>query len=535
MCPSCWASAPPVPSPAGSASSSAPAPRSGGARLAPVPGRVPGDAPGEAEPSGRGDPPADRSGQSLRRRGSAPGRCVVESMRARRWCARGSLALVAAAFVVLLAFAGDGGLWLLLLTVASVVVVVAALFWFLRQRGPVRWVALILALGAPVAVLAVFVADRLLWVAVVAAVLLAAGIAAAHAALRPAPSEWGLRVADAAAPRHPFLVMNPRSGGGKVGRFRLRERAEELGAEVALLDRPGTDVQQLARDALARGADLIGVAGGDGTQALVAQVAAERDVPCLVVSAGTRNHCALDLGLDRNDPARCLDALRDGVEARIDLGEINGRTFVNNASFGAYAEIVENPAYRDDKRRTTLDALPDLLSRRRGAHLVAEVGGSTVDAPQALLVSNNPYEASDLAGVGRRSRLDRGVLGVIAVRVDTAREAVGLLGGAHRRGLRLAEAPEVVVTADVPEIPVGIDGETVTLATPVRCTTRPGALRIRLPRERPGVHPPGSRLDWPTLWGLAIGRPAAVGGSPGTRHPTAAGAERATPSPGPGA
>src|SRR3712207_8477528 len=70
--------------------------------------------------------------------------------------------------------------------------------------------------------------------------------------------------------------MNPRSGGGKVGRFHLRERAEELGAEVALLDRPGTDVQQLARDALARGADLLGVAGGDGTQALVAQVAAER-------------------------------------------------------------------------------------------------------------------------------------------------------------------------------------------------------------------------------------------------------------------
>src|SRR3954469_305358 len=184
MCPSCWASAPPVPSPAGSASSSAPPPWSGGARLGPVPGRGHGVARGAVEPSRRGDPAAGRSGQSLRRRGSAPGRCVVESMRARRWCARGSLALVAAAFVVLLVFADRRGLWLLLLTVASVVVVVAGLFWFLRQRGPVRWLALILALGAPVAVLAVFVADRLLWVAVVAAVLLAAGIAVAHTALR---------------------------------------------------------------------------------------------------------------------------------------------------------------------------------------------------------------------------------------------------------------------------------------------------------------------------------------------------------------
>jgi diacylglycerol kinase family enzyme len=430
----------------------------------------------------------------------------METSRARRWAARGALVLVTFAFVVLLAFAGRRGLWLVLLTAGTVVVVVAGLFWFLLQRGPLRWLALMLAVAAPVGVLAVFVADRLLWVAVTAAGLWAAGIAVAHLALRPDPSEWVLEVADASPPRHPFLVMNPRSGGGKVGRFRLRERAEELGAEVAVLDRPGTDVQQLARDALARGADLLGVAGGDGTQALVAQVAAEHDVPFLVISAGTRNHFALDLGLDRRDPARCLDALRTGVEARIDLGDINGRTFVNNASFGAYAEIVESPAYRDDKRRTTLEALPDLLSGQRGAHLVAEVGGSTLDAPHALLVSNNPYEDSDLAGMGRRSRLDRGVLGVVAVRVDTARQAVGLLNGAHRQGLRRAVAREVVVSADVAEVAVGIDGETVRLPTPVRCTIRPGVLRVRLPRDRPGVRPPSGRLDWASLWALATSR-----------------------------
>ena len=148
---------------------------------------------------------------------------------------------------------------------------------------------------------------------------------AARTALRPDRSAWALPVVDAPAPLRPFVVMNPRSGGGKVARFDLQKKAEALGAEVALLDQPHTDVQQLARDALARGADLLGVAGGDGTQALVAQVAAEHDVPFLVISAGTRNHFALDLGLDREDPSRCLDALRDGVEARIDLGEINGR------------------------------------------------------------------------------------------------------------------------------------------------------------------------------------------------------------------
>jgi len=438
----------------------------------------------------------------------------VESLPARRWLARVSLLLVVLAWAVLFAFAGRRGLWLLLLTAAAVVVTLAAVFWFFVQRGVLRWLAVGLAVGAPVAVLVAFAADRLLWVALVAAGTAAAALEAARRALRPDPDAWTLPVHDAPVPRHPFVLMNPRSGGGKVGRFRLRERAEELGAEVALLDRPGLDVQQLARDALARGADLLGVAGGDGTQALVAQVAAGADVPLLVVSAGTRNHFALDLGLDRGDPVRCLDALLDGVEAQVDLGEVNGRPFVNNASFGAYAEIVENPAYRDDKRRTTLDALPDLLTRRRGARLVATADGWVADEPQALLVSNNPYEASDLAGMGRRARLDRGVLGVISVRVDSARQSVGLLQSAHQRGLRRTEASEVVVTADVESLPVGIDGETVRLPTPVRCTVRPGVLRVRLPRDRPGIRPPRGRLDWAALWGLATGRNSSVDAAP---------------------
>ena len=448
--------------------------------------------------------------------------CGMDSLRGRAWWARSSLGLAVLAVVVLLAFAGRRGVWLVLLTVTAAVVVVAAGFWFLVQRGVLRWLALAAVIGVPVAVIVVFVVAELLWVAVAAAGLWVAAVLAARIALRPDRSAWALPVVHAAAPRRPFVVMNPRSGGGKVARFGLQERAEALGAEVALLDRAGIDVQLLAREALARGADLLGVAGGDGTQALVAQVAAEHDVPFLVISAGTRNHFALDLGLDREDPARCLDALHDGVEARIDLGEVNGRPFVNNASFGAYAEIVENPAYRNDKRGTTLDTLPDLLRGRRGAHLVGDADGLIVDGPQALLVSNDPYEASDLAGMGRRARLDRGVLGVIAVRVDSARQAVGLLHGAHRRGLLRAESREVVVSSDELDVPVGIDGETVHLATPVRCIVRPRALRVRLPRERPGVRPPRGRLNWTTLWELAVGRPLSAGGLVGRGAPAPA-------------
>ena len=263
---------------------------------------------------------------------------------------------------------------------------------------------------------------------------------------------------------------------------------------MALLEGPGGRRRggDLARQAVADGADLLGVAGGDGTQALVAGIAAEHDLPFLVISAGTRNHFAMDLGLDRDNPAACLDALTsDGVEQRIDLGVIGGRTFVNNASFGAYAEVVENPAYRDDKRGTTLQVLPDLLNGHRGAKLTARVGDTTITGPQALLVSNDPYELSDIAGLGRRARLDTGTLGVVAVTVNNARQAVGLLRGARGPGVTTLTADEVVVDADAPEIPVGIDGETVLMPTPVRCTVRP---------RRCGCGSPGT--------GRASGRPS---------------------------
>jgi diacylglycerol kinase family enzyme len=235
----------------------------------------------------------------------------------------------------------------------------------------------------------------------------------------------------------------------------------------------------------------------------VAGIAAEHGLPFVVISAGTRNHFALDLGLDREDPATCLDALTDGEELRVDLGIIGDRTFVNNASFGAYAEVVQSPAYRDDKRGTTLQMLPDLLTGHQGARLTAQAAGTRIDGPQALLVSNDPYEMGDVAGLGRRARLDAGTLGVVAVRVDSARQAIGLLRRGHGHGLTTLTAGQVTVDADAPQIPVGIDGETVLLPAPVRCTIQPRALRVIVPRQRPGVPAPKAALEWPRLRQLA--------------------------------
>jgi diacylglycerol kinase family enzyme len=291
---------------------------------------------------------------------------------------------------------------------------------------------------------------------------------------------------------------------------------------VAVLDPDHPqDVAELARQAVREGADLLGVAGGDGTQALVAGVAAEYGLPFVVISAGTRNHFAMDLGLDRQDPAACLEALTDGVELRVDLGRISTdgpgrrseeRVFVNNASFGVYAAVVRSPAYRDDKAHTILTMLPDLLTHHSGARLRVRSESVNLDDPQAVLVSNNPYEKGDSAGLGRRERLDSGRLGVLGIGVGNAAEATELLlRGRQGRGLTAASAREVVIDADVPVIPAGVDGESLMLPTPVRCRLDAGALRVRVPRNRPGVPHVRPPLDWGRVrrLALAMGRVAA--------------------------
>ena len=413
--------------------------------------------------------------------------------------------LAGLAIVSLVVVAGLKSLAMLALGVAAAVVSVASAYFFLSRRGLWRWLSLTVFILVPVAVIVVYAFEDLLWIAFVSAAIWLLASMTARLALTGKQADWQMPEHPAQPPaRHPYFIMNPRSGGGKVEEFDLKRKAEGLGAEVFLIGGPEpVDVAQVAREAVDQGADLLGVAGGDGTQALVAGIAAEHGLPFVVISAGTRNHFALDLGLDREDPSACLNALSDGVELRVDLGVINGQTFVNNASFGAYAEIVETPAYRGDKVNTTLNTLPDLLQGHRGAHLRARAGGTEIDGPQALLVSNNPYGTGDIAGLGRRVRLDRGILGVAAVTVSSAAQAVGLLRGSHATGLTVLTAEKIEITADTPQIPVGVDGESVLMSTPVTCTVSPGALRVWVPHDRPGVPAPKARMDWARLRHLA--------------------------------
>ncbi|MGV9556949.1 diacylglycerol/lipid kinase family protein [Streptomyces sp. NPDC003401] len=428
--------------------------------------------------------------------------------RARGWA---RLALVLLAGCVAVVFSGvDSGGWLVLLTgFAGLALAGAGIWWMLAHRGGARLAGAALAVAAPVGVLVLYAASGLWVVAVGALALWTAAFASARSALRALRRPRGMHTRRVPPPKRPVLLMNVRSGGGKVERFDLVERAQALGARVIVL---GPDIYPdpalVARQAVADGADLLGVAGGDGTQALVAAVAADHGLPFLVIAAGTRNHFAMDLGLDRTDPARSLDALTDGVELRVDLGDVDGRPFVNTVSFGAYAEIVQSPAYRDAKAATFLEHLPDLLAGEAGATLdVRTDDGVRLHAPQALLVSNNPYARADPLGGGRRPRLDTGKLGVIGVRVEGPGQAAELvLLGERASGITSVASRRVTVEAPVGHIPVAVDGEALDLPVPVVCTLRPGALRVRVPRHRPGAPYAPPAVDWRRIVALALGR-----------------------------
>jgi diacylglycerol kinase family enzyme len=394
--------------------------------------------------------------------------------------------------------------------------------WYaLTRRGTTRVVALGLGAGALLLVVAIMVTSRSIGVLLAAGVLGAVSVVAAEVALghgRPARS---VRAAPAA--RRPVLIMNLRSGGGKADSFDLPGQCRARGIEPLVLE-PGTDLTALAEQAVADGADLLGMAGGDGSQALVAAVAARHGIPFVVVPAGTRNHFALDLGLDRSDVVAALDAYTDGVDVRVDLGEVNGRPFVNNASMGVYAEIVQSEQYRDAKVATAASILPDLLGpdARPLPLRLSTPEGDEVTGAQLLLVSNNPYLLRTLRGAGTRPRLDSGLLGVLVVSVRGRADAENLAaldraGHVERfTGWREWTTPRLVVRCEVP-VPIGLDGEASILPAPLEFVVRPGALTVRVPRpvaERPRSQ--AVRITAPStliqLWDVACGRPPVPAG-----------------------
>ena len=379
-----------------------------------------------------------------------------------------------------------------LLALAGVLTGVTAGWYAVSRRGAVRVIALVfVAVAVALLVWGVVAADFHLLRAVLVAALALISVGCAQVALRPVREarQTGEGLHPAPRPQHPVLIMNLKSGGGKAERFGLEDECRARGIEPIVLQR-GDDLRQLAADAITRGADVIGMAGGDGSQALVATVAAEHDLPHVVIPAGTRNHFALDLGLDRDDVVGALDAFADGVERRIDLAEVNGRVFVNNASLGLYAKIVQSPDYRDAKIKTAADMLPGLIGPDATPLDLRFTGPDGTEYPtaQLILVSNDPYELDHIGGRGTRARLDAGTLGVVAARIDGPRQAHRFIAleaaGQVRRfeGWLEWDTAEFRVGSGGP-VEIGIDGEALTMGPPLVFTSRPGALRVRLPQH----------------------------------------------------
>src|SRR5689334_20471147 len=332
-----------------------------------------------------------------------------------------------------------------LLVLACVALGLAAGWYGLVRHGAARVAGLGAAavLGA-VAVLLLLGRDPLITIAVVAAFWLA--LVAARVAFRT-----HVDLPSAAPPRRPVLFYNPRSGGGKAARFQLPREARARGIEPIELT-PGTDLESLVRDAVAAGADGLAMAGGDGSQAIVAAVAAELGLPYACVPAGTRNHFALDLGVDRDDVVGALDAFVDGGERIVDLADVNGRIFVNNVSLGLYAEAVQRQGYREAKLRTLLDMVPDVLGPdSSGVHLQWEGPGGHEHTAAAILVSNNRYRLGRAVGSGTRPRIDDGVLGITVFGAPRGR---GDNGAWAQRPWREWSAPSFVVRSELP-VPAG--------------------------------------------------------------------------------
>jgi diacylglycerol kinase family enzyme len=262
-----------------------------------------------------------------------------------------------------------------------------------------------------------------------------------------------------------LLIVNPRAGEDRPTADELAAEAERRGVDVHVL-RQGEDAVELARrpDATA-----LGMAGGDGSLAPIAEVAIERDLPFVCIPFGTRNHFARDLGLDRDDPIGALAAF-EGDERTVDVGRVDGRVFLNNVSVGLYAQLVHR---REDHRRRS-EALAGAralwLVLRNRHRLRVTVDGEEVPA-RILLVASNDYELS-LFSLGERPSLTDGLLHLYTA------------SGWLPREWKDRSSAAFTLNASERRIPGARDGEPVVLEPPVRFEIAPRALRVLVP-ERP--------------------------------------------------
>jgi len=255
-----------------------------------------------------------------------------------------------------------------------------------------------------------------------------------------------------------FLLVNPRSGDDRPTADELATAARRRQIDAHVLG-AGEDAGEIARGSTA---DVLGVAGGDGTLAAVAEIALERDKPLVCIPFGRRNHFARDLGIGRDDPIAALAAF-DGVEQRIDVGRANGRLFLNNVSLGLYARLVHRRARLRRRREALVRLRAWLLVLRHRTALGITIDGVDTET-RLVLVANNAYVLQPWS-IGARERLDEGLLHLYVLHAAVE----------ERAGERF------VVDAAAGRLEAAVDGEPDVLATPIEFTIEPRALRVLVP------------------------------------------------------
>lgn len=260
---------------------------------------------------------------------------------------------------------------------------------------------------------------------------------------------------------------------------------------------PGHEVVDCSVEDLERGieravsdkVDFVAVAGGDGTIRSAVQVLAGTGVPLLPVPAGTRNHFARELGIDDLDTAG--RAAAHGRVRQVDLGEVNGKRFVNNSSVGIYPRIVitrEAHERRWPKGVATVAAAWEQL--RHGRRFVVTVDGRSYRA-WMVFVGNGRY-GEGLLRLNQRESLDENVLDFRLARADSplarARVVFALLAGVLERSPLMVqrEVRQLQLDLDRAVVEVALDGEVERLGTPLRYRSLPAALSVLVPADAEG-------------------------------------------------
>ena len=302
----------------------------------------------------------------------------------------------------------------------------------------------------------------------------------------------------------PFCILNGHSVRVEEARAQIARAASERGVEVeVVVTKRGDDIGALAARALADGSQLVAAGGGDGTVNAIAGRIAGANAVLGVLPMGTLNHFAKDAGLPLNLEA-AAQTLFAGRVIEVDVGEVNGRVFVNNSGVGFYPHFVRQREAEErrghEKRVAFMLALRSVVRRyfrlRMGLHM------KEADALQRvtpfLFVGNNRYRVAG-PEIGTRSRLDSGRLWVCTApslkRRNFARVALrALVGREPDEELNVFESEELWVDPATPRAYVSFDGEAAVMEGPLHFRIRPRALRLVAP-ERPVVDrrfPPGS-------------------------------------------